>query len=197
MALLIATNNPRKQEELKRLLQELPATLRTPKDVGLVLEVEESGEAFVENALLKARAFSKAVGMPALADDSGLCVDALGGRPGINSARFGGLVNDPIGRNHLLLSYMRDVPEAERGAEFVCVAAFSSPTGDEWTVEGRLRGAISTKPCGCNGFGYDPIFLVPDLGRTLTELSASEKDAISHRSKALRLARKHLENSLG
>jgi XTP/dITP diphosphohydrolase len=159
--------------------------------------VEEDGESFAESALLKARAFRDAVKMPSLADDSGLCVDALDGAPGLHSARFGRLDHSPTAQNLLLLELLKDVPEPGRGAEFVCVIAFAAPDGTEWTAEGRVRGIIAGSMRGAHGFGYDPVFLLPQLGRTFAELTAGEKDRYSHRGEAMRQARHHFDQGPG
>ncbi|SRR5579884_82677 len=189
--LLLGTNNPSKLEELRRQLSGVPFVLVSPNEVGITLEVTETGVTFAENALLKARAYAEAAGLAALADDSGLCVGALDGQPGIHSARFENLSTSSA-RNQRLLDLLRDVPEQERGATFVCVIAFHDPHGQEWTVEGRVRGRIALRERGDGGFGYDPLFLIPELGATFGE-RPERKDDLSHRARAVALARKRLK----
>ncbi|MBO9308757.1 MAG: RdgB/HAM1 family non-canonical purine NTP pyrophosphatase [Chloroflexi bacterium] len=185
MQLFIATTNTGKLHEYQRLLADLPVTLRSLADLpqGL-LEVDETGTTFEENALLKARAYSAQLGQAVLADDSGLVVDALDGAPGVRSARYAPTAE---ARNAKLLAALKDVPLERRTARFICVAAVVVPYPDgalTAAAEGRLEGRIAFEPRGTNGFGYDPIFLLPD-GRTVAELTPAEKDAISHRGKAI------------
>jgi len=195
--IVIATANMGKLDEFRRILATMPIRLHSPADLALAVEVEESGRSFSENALLKARAFREASGMAALADDSGLCIDALDGAPGVRSARFGGLERSPAAQNQLLLELLVQVPPDERGAEFVCVVGYADPSGAQWTAEGRIRGAIASRARGSHGFGYDPVFLVPEIGKTFGELTADEKDRLSHRGQALAQARSYLERSVG
>lgn len=190
--LLIATNNHHKIVEFHRLLEHLPFTLVTPRDIGIDLNVEETGETFEANALLKARAFANASGLPSLADDSGIEVDALNGRPGVRSARYGGENLNDEGRVQLLLSEMLSVPDAERACRYRVVLAFVDPraldetsTEAEGSTEGRCEGQVAHATSGVNGFGYDPIFYLPAYDRTIAELSPEEKDRISHRGKAV------------
>jgi XTP/dITP diphosphohydrolase len=190
--ILMATNNPRKQAEIRGILVDIADRLVSPADVGLALEVDETGGTFYENAALKARVFATATGLAVLADDSGLVVDALNGEPGVRSARFGGLAT-PAERNRLLLDKLSDVPDERRTAQFVSVVAFCSNNGDLRTAEGRLRGTITRELRGENGFGYDPLFLVPELGRTLAELSSDQKNALSHRRIALENIRHQMQ----
>ena len=166
--LLLATNNGHKLRELRRLLAHLPLALLTPADLGLRLEPAEDGATYEANALAKARAFAGASGLPALADDSGIEVDALGGRPGLHSARYGGSGLTDENRVALLLRELADVPDGER------------------TAEGWCEGTVARSPDGTGGFGYDPVFFVPALGVTMARLSDQEKDAISHRGNAAR-----------
>jgi XTP/dITP diphosphohydrolase len=191
--ILIATTNPGKQEAFRRLLEGLPVRARTPGELDIRLDIAETGTSFTENALLKARAFRDHAGITALADDSGLCVDALAGEPGVHSARFGGFEHSPTAQNLLLLQLLQGVPDEDRGAEFVCVIACAEPNGSEWTAEGRVRGVIADGLRGVHGFGYDPVFLLPDLGQTFAELTGAEKDRMSHRGIAMRQARYHFE----
>ena len=184
--LLIASNNAHKVEEFRRLLAGLPIDLVTPRDIGLEMEVEETGETFEDNARLKAQAFAKASGLPALADDSGIEVDALDGRPGVRSARFGGPGLDDAGRTRLLLREMAEVPDGRRSCRYRVVLVLADPEGGEEIVEGRCEGVVARAIVGSNGFGYDPIFYVPEFGKTIAELEPAQKDAISHRGKATR-----------
>lgn len=184
--LLIASNNAHKVEEFRRLLADLPIELVTPRDIGLDLDVEETGDTFEENARLKAHAFAEASGLPALADDSGIEVDALDGRPGVRSARYGGPGLDDPGRTQLLLREMSGVPDGRRACRYRVVLVLADPDGSEETAEGSCEGVVARAASGTNGFGYDPIFHVPEFGRTIAELSAAEKDAISHRGRAAR-----------
>ena len=147
-------------------------------------EIEENGESFEENAMIKARAVSKALSLPAIADDSGLVVDALDGFPGIHSARWAGPDATAHDRNLLLLEKLLSVPEDQRGAEFVCVAACVFPDGKELAVRGQCRGTILSEEHGTGGFGYDPIFCVPKYGCTFGELDPEVKNSISHRARA-------------
>ena len=184
--LLIATNNAHKVAEFRRILGGLDVTLLTPADAGIDLDVEETGETFEENARLKARAFCAASGLPALADDSGIEVDALGGRPGVRSARYGGDGLDDAGRVQLLLSELAGVPEERRACRYRVVLVLARPDGAEEAVGGDCEGRAAFAPIGENGFGYDPIFYVPRFGRTMAQMDPAEKDAVSHRGQAAR-----------
>lgn len=185
---VLATRNEHKVVEVRRIL--VDAAL----DVDLVgldafpdaPEVAETGLTFEENALLKARSIAHATKLPAIADDSGLAVDVLGGMPGIFSARWAGRHGDDVANLQLLLAQLSDVPDDDRAAAFVCAAALVTPGGTEDVVRGELRGCIVTAPRGSNGFGYDPIFLPDDETRTTAEMTPAEKDAISHRGVAFR-----------
>ncbi len=194
--LLLATNNPGKVREMRRLLAEEPFEVVTPADLGIELDVVEDGDGYAENATLKARAFAEAGRCLALADDSGIEVDALGGRPGPLSARFGGPGLDDAGRTALMLREMRDVPEGERGARYRAVVAVAWPGERIERFEGTWEGSIGREPRGENGFGYDPIFRTGD-GRSGAELSAAEKDAVSHRGQAVRAAARWLREEQG
>ncbi len=182
--LLLATTNRGKVAEYRRLFADLPLELVTPSDVGIAVEIEEDAPTFTENARLKAVALAAESGLPALADDSGLEVDALGGEPGTRSARYAGEDAGDADRIALLLERMKDVPWAERTARFRCVIAFASPDGAVKYCDGESRGMIALEPCGEHGFGYDPVFYLPELGRTMAELSPEETDRISHRGEA-------------
>ena len=184
--LLLATNNAQKARELRLLLGHLPLALLTPAEVGLSLDPAEDGATYEANALAKARAFADASGLPALADDSGIEVDALGGRPGLHSARYGGPGLTDEDRVALLLRELADVPEAERTARYRAVLAVAAPNGTERTAEGWCEGTVAPSPDGANGFGYDPVFFVPALGVTMARLTDEEKGAISHRGNAAR-----------
>lgn len=185
---IFATRNPAKLAELRRIL----AAARTGVDAGDLdefpdmPEVAETGRTFAENALLKARAVAAFTSLPAVADDSGLCVDALSGMPGVLSARWSGRHGDDEANLRLVLGQLADVPAGERGAHFACAAALVVPSGVEHVVEGTVHGSLTDAPRGGNGFGYDPIFVPDGDQRTTAEMSAEEKDRISHRGKALR-----------
>ncbi len=187
MKLVLATKNPGKVIEFRRILEEFGA--ENLLVVGLdefpeIGDVEETGKTFEENSLLKARTICKTTGLPALADDSGICVDALNGAPGIYSARYSG--EGDAANNAKLLKELADVPDEKRSAYFVCVAAFVRPDGFERVEEGRFYGKILHEVKGTGGFGYDPLFQPEGLNRSSAQLSAEEKDAISHRGIALR-----------
>ena len=193
--LLLATNNPGKVREMRRLLAGEPFEVVTAADLGIALDVVEDGEGYAENAALKARAFAEAGQCLALADDSGIEVDALGG-PGPLSARYGGSGLDDAGRTQLMLREMREVPDGERGARYRAVVAMAWPEGRVECFEGTWEGSIGRETRGENGFGYDPIFRTPE-GRSAAELSAEEKDAVSHRGQAVRAASRWLRKSGG
>ncbi len=184
MKFVLATHNPGKLREMSAILGELGVEVVSPADVGITVDVVETGTTFAENAMLKAKAICAAAGLPAIADDSGLCVDALNGGPGVYSARYGGEGLDDKGRYMLLLNSMRG--QTTRKAHFACAIACAFPNGDELTAQGQCDGAIAFAPMGEGGFGYDPVFLVPEKGKTFGQLTAEEKSAISHRGKALR-----------
>lgn len=192
---VLATHNPGKLEEMRAILSALGVEVLSPAEAGASIEVEETGATFAENALLKAKAVCAAAGLPAIADDSGLCVDALNGGPGVYSARYGGEELDDRGRCMLLLSSMRG--QTTRAAHFSCAVACAFPNGDVLTAEGRCDGAIAFAPLGTGGFGYDPVFLVPGKGKTFGQLSAEEKSAVSHRGKALAAFAEKLGTYLG
>jgi XTP/dITP diphosphohydrolase len=186
--LLLATNNPGKVREFRRLLAGAPFEVVTPAEAGIVLDPEETGATYAENAQLKARAFAEAGGCLALADDSGIEVDALEGGPGMYSARFGGPGLDDVGRTGLLLEKLNGVPKGGRSARYRAVVCIAWPgDGEPRCFEGVQEGSIGHAPRGDRGFGYDPVFLV-DGARTQAEISDEEKDAISHRGQAVRAA---------
>lgn len=186
--LVLATRNPHKVEELRRILTaaDLDVELLGAADLPGVPDVAETGVTFAENARLKAHAVAAATGLPAVADDSGLCVDVLGGMPGVFSARWAGRHGDDEANLRLLLAQLADVPDDRRTAYFACAAALALPGGLERVVEGRLHGVVVRKPRGSGGFGYDPIFVPDGEYRTAAELPPAEKDAISHRGRAFR-----------
>ena len=184
MKFVLASHNKGKLAEMQAILGELGVEVVMPADVGVDIDVEETGTTFAENAGLKAQAIMQASGLPAIADDSGLCVDWLQGAPGIYSARYGGEGLDDRGRYMLLLNSLRG--QTTRAAHFACAIACAFPDGKTLTAEGRCDGAIAFAPLGEGGFGYDPVFLVPEKGKTFGQLTAEEKSAISHRGRALR-----------
>ncbi|MFC9460517.1 RdgB/HAM1 family non-canonical purine NTP pyrophosphatase [Streptomyces sp. NPDC056983] len=187
--LILATRNAGKITELRAILADagLPHDLVGADAYPDIPDVRETGVTFAENALLKAHALAKATGLPAVADDSGLCVDVLGGAPGIFSARWAGRHGDDKANLDLLLAQLGDIDDDHhRGAHFACAAALALPDGTERVVEGQLRGVLRHAPSGSNGFGYDPILQVEDDTRTCAELTPAEKNAISHRGKAFR-----------
>jgi XTP/dITP diphosphohydrolase len=184
--LVLATKNQGKLAELRRILSGLDVELVSAGDVALP-DVEETGETFEENALLKARSAAAASGLACVSDDSGLVVDALGGEPGVRSARYAGGHGDDEANLRLVLERMSGV--ADRRARFVCVAALAAPDGREWTARGVLEGSLTAAPRGESGFGYDPIFVPLGEDRTTAEMTPGEKDAISHRGEAFRALR--------
>lgn len=185
MTFLIATGNMHKYTEISRMLEPLGIGATMPAQAGVHLEVEETGATFEENARLKAEAYCKASGMPAVADDSGLEVDALNGAPGVYSARYAGEGASDLDRIHKLLSALDGVPDGRRGARFVSVLCCVFPDGRVLEARGECEGSIGYAPLGEDGFGYDPIFVEAASGKTFAQLSAAEKDAVSHRGKAL------------
>lgn len=184
--LLLATRNPGKLAELQRLLESAVPGVAVVglRDVPEYPEAPETGATFAENALLKAREAVRHTGLPAVADDSGLTVDALNGMPGVLSARWSGRHGDDAANTALLLGQLADVPDGRRGAAFVCAAAIVTPDGAERVLERSWRGQVVREGRGSNGFGYDPVFLPDGLERTAAELTAAEKDARSHRGQA-------------
>jgi XTP/dITP diphosphohydrolase len=183
--LLLATNNRGKVGEYRALLAGCGWEIVTPADIGLELAVDESGPDYATNAKIKAEAFSEASGLLALADDSGIEVDALGGLPGTLSARYAGTDEDRVA---LLLRQMEGVPPEKRACRFRCVIALAEPAGRVWFTEGEREGLVAEAPRGENGFGYDPIFYLPDRGCTIAELPSDEKNATSHRGRAAQKA---------
>ena len=190
MKFVLATQNPKKKEELVAILGELGVEIVTEEELGIHVDVEETGETFGQNAALKAKAVMEATGLPAIGDDSGLCVDALNGAPGIYSARYGGGELDDAGRCRLLLDSLRGKTDRRAHFETDVVAAF--PNGDWIAARGTCNGTIAFAPMGTNGFGYDPVFFITDLRKTFAQMTAEEKAAISHRGNALRSFQKKL-----
>ena len=185
--LLVATHNQGKVKEYAEMLSDLDINWQSLDDIGLTQEIEESGATFLENALLKAAGYAREAGCLTLADDSGLVVDALDGAPGVTTARYGGPELSSRERYEYLLSNLRGVPSEERTARFICTIALSDAGGNILaTAEGRIEGTIAEGPAGDGGFGYDPVFYVPQTGRTMAELPPQTKHALSHRGNALR-----------
>jgi XTP/dITP diphosphohydrolase len=189
ITVVLATHNAHKVAELRRILDGLPIDLVSGRDLDLP-DVVETGQTFADNALLKARASAEATGLPAVADDSGLVVDALDGDPGVRSARYAGGHGDDDANLRLVLERLGSSPD--RTGRFVCVAALALPDGRHVTEVGTMEGTIVAQPRGSGGFGYDPIFVADGERRTNAELTAEEKDAISHRGAAFRALRPHL-----
>lgn len=183
MKFVLASHNRGKLKEMQEILGQLGVEVVLQSDLGLDLEPEENGTTFAENAAIKAKAVMEASGLPAIADDSGLCVDALNGAPGVWSARYGGL-DDDAARYRLLLNNLRGA--TNRAAHFHCTVVCCFPNGDVVTAQGDCPGTIAFVPMGEGGFGYDPVFFVPEKRKTFAQLSAEEKNAISHRGNALR-----------
>ena len=188
MKVVLASKNPHKLVEISKITEKFGIELILQSELGLDMDVEETGTTFEENSLIKAEAVMKATGLPALADDSGIAVDALNGEPGIYSARYG--FDDSLddwGRLQLLLKNTEHVPDGQRQAKFVCVISFITPEGQVIQARGEIHGELTREPVGENGFGYDPIFYYPPLGKTTAELSSEEKNQVSHRANALKL----------
>ncbi len=193
MKVILASKNQHKLTELSAILSQLGFEIALESEYGLDIDVEETGTTFEENSFLKADAVMKASGLPVLADDSGLMVDALDGAPGVYSARYGHKASDKE-RTAYLLENMKDVPEGKRGARFVCVITCLFPDGRKIVARGECPGVIARAPHGENGFGYDPVFYLPELGMTYAELPGEQKNAISHRARALQdFCRKYQE----
>lgn len=183
MKLVLASKNKKKLAEMNDILSHLGVEVCSEAEAGVDVEVEETGTTFEENSLLKARAVMEASGLPAIADDSGLMVDALGGDPGVYSARYGGPGLDDTGRWQLLLKNMAG--ESNRACKFVSVICCAFPDGGEVMARGECPGILAQGPSGDGGFGYDPIFYLPQLGKTMAQLTPAEKNQISHRARAL------------
>ena len=188
MKVILASQNRHKLVELSAILSQLGFEIALESEYGLHVDVDETGTTFEENSFLKAEAVMKATGLPALADDSGIAVDALNGEPGIYSARYGFDESlDDWGRLQLLLKNTENVPDGQRQAKFVCVITMVTPEGQCIQARGEIHGELLRAPAGENGFGYDPIFYYPPFGKTLAEVSAEEKNQVSHRARALKV----------
>ena len=194
MKFVLATHNPNKIREMGAILGQFGVEVVSPKELGITVDVEETGSTFAENAMLKAKAICELAKLPAIADDSGLCVDALNGGPGVYSARYGGEGLDDTGRYRLLLQMLHG--QADRRAHFHTTITCAFPNGDVLQDDGEVEGTIAFAPMGENGFGYDPVFFVPDKRKTFAQLTAEEKAEISHRGKALRAFKETLRNYL-
>ena len=188
MKVVLASKNKHKLVEISKITEKFGFDLVLQSELGVDIDVEETGSTFEENSFLKAEAVMKATGLPALADDSGIAVDALNGEPGVYSARYGFDERlDDWGRLLLLLKNTEHVPDGERQAQFVCVITMVTPDGEVIQARGEIHGELTREARGENGFGYDPIFYYPPLGKTTAELSAEEKNKVSHRANALKV----------
>lgn len=196
MKIIFATGNENKLREIRQITENMGIEIVSMKDAGYYTEVEETGTTFEENAYLKASAIAKKCNLPTLADDSGLEIDYLNKEPGIYSSRFMGEDTPHSVKNAELLRRMEGVPDEKRTARFVCAICFVRPDGSSETVRATMEGRVAYKSAGKNGFGYDPIFFLPERGCTSAELSPEEKNAISHRGKALRMMRDILEKEI-
>ena len=195
--IIFATGNAGKMREIRDIMADLDVELLSMKEAGIKLDIVEDGKTFEENALIKARAVSKeAPGAIVMADDSGLEIDALNKEPGIYSARYAGTNTSYDIKNSLLLSRMKGVPDKQRTARFVCAVAAVFPNGDKEVVRGTMEGCIGYEIAGANGFGYDPIFFLPEYGCTSAELAPEKKNELSHRGEALRMMRQIMEKKL-
>ncbi len=196
MKVVLASKNPHKLVEIKQITDKFGFDLMLQSELGVDIDVEETGTTFEENSLLKAKAVMEATGLPALADDSGISVDALNGEPGVYSARYGFDESlDDWGRMMLLLKNTEHVPDGQRQAKFVCVISFVTPDGKTIQARGEIHGELTREPRGENGFGYDPIFYYPPFGQTTAEISAEQKNAVSHRGNALRILNEKLKEA--
>ena len=194
MKAVLASNNKKKMVEMRAILGELGVEVLSQSDVGVAIEPEENGTTFEENSRIKAVAIMEATGLPAIADDSGLVVEALDGAPGVYSARYGGEGLDDTGRWQLLLKNMEG--EENRACKFVSVICCAFPDGTQLMARGEVHGVVAHGPKGEGGFGYDPVFWLPDQNKSMAELTAEEKNQISHRGNALRVFKKELEKKL-
>ena len=192
--LVLATRNLGKTRELRELLKDFPVEIKNLSDFGPIPDIEEDGTTFDENAFKKASFAAKVLGLPALADDSGLEVEALGGAPGVHSARYAGPSATDQEKSAKLLQEMKG--KANRRAAFMCVISIAVPSGVALTYEGRCEGLITEVPAGDNGFGYDPVFFYPPMQRTFAQLSAQEKNLVSHRGKALAALKQEFDKAL-
>ena len=188
MKMVLASKNPHKLVEIQKIVERFDIQLVLESELGVDIDVEETGTTFEENSLLKAKAVMEATGLPALADDSGIAVDALNGAPGVYSARYG--FDDSLddwGRLQLLLKNTENVPDGQRQAQFVCVITLMTPEGQVIQARGEVHGELLRAPAGTGGFGYDPIFYYPPLGKTLAEVAPEDKNQDSHRARALKV----------
>ena len=196
MKVVLASKNKHKLEEISKITEKFGFELILQSQLGVDIDVEETGTTFEENSLIKAKAVMEATGLPALADDSGIAVDALNGEPGVYSARYGFDESlDDWGRMMLLLKNTEHVPEGQRQAKFVCVISFVTPDGKTIQARGEIHGELTREPRGENGFGYDPIFYYPPFGQTTAEIPAEQKNAVSHRGNALRILNEKLKEA--
>ena len=196
MKVVLASKNPHKLVEIKQITDKFGFDLVLQSELGVDIDVEETGTTFEENSLLKAKAVMEATGLPALADDSGISVDALNGEPGVYSARYGFDESlDDHGRMMLLLKNTEHIPDGQRQAKFVCVISFVTPAGETIQARGEIHGELTREPRGENGFGYDPIFYYPPFGQTTAEIPAEQKNAVSHRGNALRILNEKLKEA--
>lgn len=192
--IVFATNNENKVREVGKILRDFRIEVISLKELNINIDIKEDGTTFEENSLIKARAISKITGLPTLADDSGLCIDYLNGEPGIYSARYLGKDTDYDYKNNTIIERLEQAEGAERSARFVCVISLVLPDGREFTEKGVMEGQIAFEQRGENGFGYDPIFYLPELKKTSAELSPDEKNKVSHRGKALRKMKNIIES---
>ena len=196
MNVVLASRNPHKLVEIRQITDKFGFELILQSELGVDIDVEETGSTFEENSLIKAKAVMEATGLPAIADDSGIAVDALNGEPGIYSARYGFDESlDDYGRMMLLLKNTEHVPDGQRQAKFVCVITFVTPEGDVIQARGEIHGELTREPRGENGFGYDPIFYYPPFGQTTAEIPAERKNRVSHRGNALRILNEKLKEA--
>lgn len=196
MKVVLASRNKHKLEEISKITERFDIELVMESELGVDIDVEETGSTFEENSFLKAEAVMKATGLPALADDSGIAVDALNGEPGIYSARYGfDDTLDDWGRLQLLLKNAEHIPDGQRQAKFVCVITLVTPEGKTIQARGEIHGELLRAPAGEGGFGYDPIFYYPPYGASLAQVSAEEKNRVSHRANALRIFNEKLKEA--
>ena len=196
MKVILASKNKHKLEEISKITEKFGFELILQSQLGVDIDVEETGTTFEENSLIKAEAVMKATGMAAMADDSGICVEALNGEPGVYSARYGfDETLDDWGRLQLLLKNMETVPDGKRQAKFVCVITMVTPEGETIQARGEIHGELLREPHGENGFGYDPIFYYPPFGMTTAEMSSEDKNQVSHRANALKIFNEKLKEA--
>jgi XTP/dITP diphosphohydrolase len=189
MKIVLATGNKNKIKEIKEKFSSSGSLeIFSLEELDIIPEIKENASTFAGNALIKAEEICRLTGLTSMADDSGLVIDALNGEPGVYSARYGGNNLSDTEKNELVLSKMEKIPEEKRNARFVCAIAIALPDGRSFTVEGVCRGLINNEPAGNNGFGYDPVFYIPEAGKTMAQLTPEEKNRISHRGRALEKA---------